>query len=160
MTEEKPYPLDLVAFQHESNKIEGIVGVSGKQIEALQQLLAAKQMHERVLTAYVKIIQPDARLRSTSDIPGVRVGNYIAPSSGPALMEQLDRLLSSINRHAISTHEAHCMYEMLHPFTDGNGRSGRALWLWMRHGIAQLGFLHQFYYDTLVSFEKINSGTK
>lgn len=153
---EKSYALELIAFQRESNHIEGIVGVSGRQIEALETLLAAKRMDVSVLSAYVAVIQPNARLRATPDIPGVRVGNHIAPSSGPELMEQLGKLLSSINRRVISAHEAHCAYETLHPFTDGNGRSGRALWLWMRHGKAPLGFLHHFYYETLAALEGRN----
>jgi hypothetical protein len=47
--------------------------------------------------------------------------------------------------------EAHVRYETLHPFTDGNGRTGRALWYWMMVGSsrADLGFLHAFYYQTL-----------
>ena len=36
-----------------------------------------------------------------------------------------------------------------HPFTDGNGRSGRALWLWQMNNHAPFGFLHTFYYQTL-----------
>jgi Fic family protein len=35
---------------------------------------------------------------------------------------------------------------------DGNGRSGRAIWLWQmlrQEGGAPLGFLHHFYYQTL-----------
>ena len=46
-----------------------------------------------------------------------------------------------------------CAYEMLHPFMDGNGRSGRALWAWMMLRLGQdpfaLLFLHRFYYQTL-----------
>lgn len=45
--------------------------------------------------------------------------------------------------------------------TDGNGRSGRALWAWMmlcrggsygRAKVIELGFLHTFYYQTLEHF--------
>ena len=49
-----------------------------------------------------------------------------------------------------------CRYETLHPFMDGNGRSGRILWAWqmIEHNIApglSLGFLHAYYYQTLAA---------
>lgn len=44
--------------------------------------------------------------------------------------------------------EVHIAYEMLHPFTDGNGRSGRMLWAWQMRNFP-LDFLHTFYYQTL-----------
>lgn len=147
-------PRALVDFQTESNRIEGIHIVRAVEIDALQALLVVDRLRIEDLAAYVKVIQPDARLRATPDVPGVRVGNHVAPPSGPKLMRDLSMLLDGVNlganaSHALKAHEAHCIYETLHPFTDGNGRSGRALWLWMRKGHAPLGFLHQFYYDTL-----------
>ena len=138
-------------FQTESNAIEGIRSASPNEAAALEIFVVHEQLSVDDLCAYVGIIQPDARLRATSDIPGVRVGKHIAPPSGPALLADLDGLLHKVNAGAISPYAAHLAYETLHPFTDGNGRSGRALWLWMRKGDAPLGFLHQWYYDSLAN---------
>ncbi len=56
-------------------------------------------------------------------------------------------------RGALSPFEAHVAYEKSHPFMDGNGRSGRAIWAWMmqREGLDpySLQFLHRWYYQSL-----------
>ena len=54
-----------------------------------------------------------------------------------------------------SPYDVHCEYEDLHPFMDGNGRTGRALLAWMmirRKGWEStfaLPFLHRWYYQSL-----------
>ena len=113
------------------------------------------------MTALVAACQPNAVLRATTDIHGVRVGNHIAPPSGPKIVEEFDLLLKQIANDALTQWAAHVAYETLHPYTDGNGRSGRAVWLWHMQSRGELdralalGFLHTFYYQTLAARQSL-----
>lgn len=82
----------------------------------------------------------------------VRVGSYIAPRGGPEIAEKLIDLLSEAQTSP-NPWKLHCDFEELHPFMDGNGRTGRALWAWHMQRLGQkpfaLPFLHRFYYQTL-----------
>jgi hypothetical protein len=146
----------LAAFVRESNRIEGIIRApTDKEVKAHQTLIARKRVKVEHVTALVAVCQPSAVLRATADVPGVRVGSHIAPPSGPKIVEAFEGLLRRIANDAVTPWAAHVEYETLHPYTDGNGRSGRAVWLWhmtlkgQQHRALALGFLHAFYYQTL-----------
>ncbi len=139
-------------FIKESNMIEGIIRpVENHELVALQKFMELDQVTTRGLVDFVQTIQPDAQLRSNVGM-NVRVGDHIAPLGGDAVVNELAKLLKK--QGSLVPHEMHCRYLTLHPFTDGNGRSARALWLWMASTmdlmkVKQLGFLHTFYYQTL-----------
>lgn len=137
-------------FVTESNRIEGIHKVRPEDMEAHERFLQLDRISIGDLGMFVDQVQPGAVPRFTQG-RDVRVGNYIAPRGGPQIMDALGDLLARVNEGILGPYQAHIEYEMLHPFTDGNGRSGRALWLWCMGGMnsAPLGFLHHFYYQTL-----------
>ena len=145
---------DLAAFVKESNDIEGIYGFTDSDIGAHEHFLNLERIRVSDLEYFVSIVQPGAVIR---DQPGmdVRVDDHIPMAGGPKIVEGLEALLIGINKNA-GPFESYCAYEYLHPFMDGNGRSGRAIWLWVmaqrgkiRHGTL---FLPQFHYQSLDSF--------
>jgi Fic family protein len=140
----------LIDFIRESNAIEGIFREpTDKEIKAHQTLLNKKGCIEvSDLKKFVKAIQPNAVLRNKIGL-NVRVGNYIAPLGEPDILKHLEELLDEMPFRCAYT--THIEYESLHPFTDGNGRSGRALWLWQT-GNNIRPFLQTFYYNTLENF--------
>lgn len=136
----------------ESNLIEGINRpVSREEVVAFERFLDLEEVRVSDLVHFVSVYQPGAILR---DRPGlnVRVGIHCPPAGGVVIAQRLDDLLTQVNQQKLSPWAAHVRYEALHPFTDGNGRSGRMLWYWMHLGnprAFQYGFLHWFYYESL-----------
>jgi hypothetical protein len=144
----------LHEFVHESLAIEGIHRApTNGEIRAHEEFLELAEVQVPNLEAFVREVA-DCSLRDRYGM-NVRVGSHVPPAGGPEIRGELSDLLGEINAapSELIPWEAHVAYEQLHPFMDGNGRSGRMLWLWQRtaegHDPFALGFLHAAYYEAL-----------
>lgn len=116
----------LYDFVQESNRIEGIVREpSDVELEATFNFIGLHTVDVEAMVALVSVYQPGAVLRDRAGLD-VRVGRHVPPRGAPMIREHLAAILGLANTGA-PPFTTHCDYEWLHPFTDGNGRSGRAV---------------------------------
>ena len=143
-------PFTLEDFVRESNMIEGLHRVRDEEIAAHEYFLTRPVLTIMAFEEFVHQVQPGAALRRKST-QNVSVGRYIPPHGGPHIEFELQRIIDDTEA---TIWQSHADYEALHPFIDGNGRSGRVFWLWMMGGIEEvpLGFLHTWYYQTLTEY--------
>jgi hypothetical protein len=142
----------MEVFVAESNAIEGIHRPPTEgEVAAHERLWGLAVVAIRDLEAFVADVAGKPLRRDGGQ--DVMVGGHRPPPGGPGVEAALTRLLHRIEHEPTTPYETHVAYELLHPFMDGNGRSGRALWAWqmMRDGLDPFAmpFLRRFYYQTL-----------
>ena len=145
-------------FLTESFHIEGMYRmVSKAEHKEAERFMALEQIELQDMIDFVKVFQSNAKFRTEEGL-NVRVGKHLPPQGGVAVGYALADLLYKANKENSSPHLIHLKYELLHPFTDWNGRSGRILWLWQSKRtlgeLPHLSFLHNFYYHTLDNARK------
>jgi hypothetical protein len=158
MTFERTHP-GFVDFIRESNRIEGILrDPTEDEIAAHERLLELLQLRVTTVGDFQAVIAPGKPIRSDRGM-NVRVGNHIAPEGGLHIIRRLQRILKKANDASDSPWSIHVAFETLHPYMDGNGRTGRAIWAWQMQRLGRdpfaLPFLHRFYYQTLEGSRKV-----
>jgi hypothetical protein len=145
--------VNFIDFVTESNRIEGILRPpTDVEVDATRDFVRSPHPPSLDNVAELALVYaPDKGFLRNQLGMDVRVGSHIAPRGGPRIYSELTDLLATIE--ATDPFQFHVAYETLHPFMDGNGRTGRALWAWQMHHFQpeylELGFLHGFYYQTL-----------
>jgi hypothetical protein len=152
----------LEAFIQQSYAIEGEsfpYKVPERIFRAHEQFIYCEALSITSLVDFVSICAPDAAPRFVEGL-NVYVGDHTAPPGGRQVHDKLAYILSSAHSDKrdprIKAFDYYWRYLYLHPFTDFNGRSARAIWLSIlgkRPGDGRL-FLEEYHYQSLMWQDK------
>lgn len=145
-----------IQFIMESNAIEDIDRMPlDTEIAAHEAFWELDELTIPDVTGFVMKIIPTFKIDPLRQRPGmdVRIGNYFPQPGSPRVGADLNNLLHMANGGKVHPYIVHAEYEKLHPYMDGNGRSGRAIWAWMMMNQGadpfRMSFLRWWYYMSL-----------
>lgn len=141
-------------FLVESLGIEGIHREPTEdEMSATKHFLRYDHLSFGDVAALQEVYAPGKPIRDKIGM-NVRVGRYHPPLGGFNVVKSLVSIVDDANKRN-DPWTIHIAFEGLHPFMDGNGRTGRALWAWNMLTTGEdpfsLSFLHRFYYQTLAA---------
>ena len=142
----------LSDYVKESNWIEGITDRESHKDHTRR--LADFIQGELTVGTVLKFNKANA-LRDKDDM-NVMIGGKICPRGGKHIAVKLSEIIEKGSElylfNTASVLKTHQDFEVLHPFMDGNGRTGRAIFLWQYFGMFKEipeSFLKLYYYYTL-----------
>lgn len=148
--------MSLIDFLHESNRIEGKAEVTQIEFDAAKAFLAKDRITVLDLNILQGNIVSNKPIRSQKGMD-VTIGASVPPLGGPDIVTALKSLLNAINAD-FDPWMQHVAFELLHPYMDGNGRTGRLLWAWSMRKVGRdpfaMPFLEAFYRASLAFFDR------
>ena len=127
---------DILKFLQESNAIEGVYDADSlfQAFVAWEYLMKEKKLsigailkvHKILMLHQESLYEKDKGYFRNCD---VRVGSR-ACSSHLKVHELMEKWIKSYAPITVDAKKAHIAFEKIHPFVDGNGRTGRLLLLW------------------------------
>src|SRR5665648_262527 len=114
----------ILAFVTESNRIEGITRPpTDDEVSTSMKFLELPEVDVEQIRRFVHVCA-GAPLRTRPGMD-VRVGDHRPPPGGSAIERAIEAIAQQASTNRAHPYLVHHAYETLHPFMDGNGRSGR-----------------------------------
>lgn len=148
----------LKSFVFESNRISDIDSEAADEVHlvALTKLLKVKNVFIEDIITFIHQIEPTSNLRTSENILMINGEKLI---DGTLASGQLLNTLRLVRNKEIRPWTTYSEVNYYCPFTDGNSRMARALWLWQMltqfNWDMQYPFLQMYHYQTLNKYRSM-----